>query len=119
LGEEALDLAKSKKKPKKNNLGGDERTLRVAALRDAERCGNDAPWKAWKTQKSKSEFSTLSTGLGNPAKTKSAGFPHFHRAGGGLSHSQRTKYEVETKFQLTDHGHFKHDSNASVASLRP
>jgi hypothetical protein len=34
--------------------------------------------------KTKSELSSLSTGLGNPAKTKSAGFPHFHRAGGGL-----------------------------------
>jgi hypothetical protein len=33
--------------------------------------------------KTQSEFSTLSTGLGNPAKNKSAGFPHFHRAGGG------------------------------------
>jgi hypothetical protein len=32
--------------------------------------------------KNKSEFPTLSTGLGNPAKT--AGFPHFHRAGDGL-----------------------------------
>jgi hypothetical protein len=68
--------------------------------------------------KNQSEFSTLSTELGNPAKTKNAGFPHFHRAGGGLSHSQRTKHEAETKFQLTDHGHFEHDRNASVASLR-
>jgi hypothetical protein len=33
--------------------------------------------------KTKTEFSTLSTGLGNPAKSKDAGFPHFHRAGGG------------------------------------
>jgi hypothetical protein len=32
-------------------------------------------------ENSKSEFPTLSTGLGNPAKA--AGFPHFHRAGGG------------------------------------
>ena len=56
--------------------------------------------------------------LGNPAKTKSAGFPHFHRAG-GFSHSPRTKHEAETKFQLTDHGHFQHDRIASVASLRP
>jgi hypothetical protein len=52
-------------------------------------------------------------------KTKDAGFPHFHRAGDGLSHFHRTKHEAETKFQLTDHGHFKHDRNASVASLRP
>jgi hypothetical protein len=30
--------------------------------------------------KTQSEFPTLSTGLGNPAKNKDAGFPHFHRA---------------------------------------
>jgi len=69
--------------------------------------------------KTPGEFSTLSTGLGNPAKTKTAGFPHFHRAGDGLAHSQRTKHEAETKFQLTELGHFKHHNNASVASLRP
>jgi hypothetical protein len=43
-----------------------------------KRYGNDAPWKAWKTQKA--EFPTLSTALGNPAKD--AGFPHFHSARG-------------------------------------
>jgi len=62
---------------------------RVAALRelrDEERRGNDAPWKAWKN--SKSEFPTLSTGLGNPAKNKNAGFPHFHRAD-GVVHIQK------------------------------
>jgi hypothetical protein len=42
--------------------------------------GNDAPWKAWKTQTA--SFPTLSTGLGNPAR--SAGFPHSHRADGGF-----------------------------------
>jgi len=41
--------------------------------------------------KTKSEFSTLSTGLGNPAKTKEAGFPHFHRAGGGFISSGKHK----------------------------
>jgi hypothetical protein len=39
--------------------------------------------------KTKSEFSTLPTGLGNPARIKSAGFPHFHRAGGGLYLTQK------------------------------
>jgi len=68
--------------------------------------------------KTKNEFSTLPTGLGNPAKNQSAGFPHFHRAGGGLSHWQRTNHEAETKFQLTESDHFKQDKNASVASLR-
>jgi hypothetical protein len=28
-------------------------------------------------------------------------------------------HAAETKLQLTDHGHFEHDRNASVASLRP
>jgi hypothetical protein len=47
----------------------------------APRCGNDAPWKAWKSQKA--DFPTLSTALGNPAKSNGAGFPHSHSAGGG------------------------------------
>src|SRR5438093_192581 len=63
-------------------------------------------------------YRTLSTRLGNPAKNKSAGFPHFHRAGGGFISSLKNKNEPENKFQLTDLGQFKHDKNASVASLR-
>jgi hypothetical protein len=34
-------------------------------------------------EKSKADFPTLSTALGNPAKTKSAGFPHSHSDDGG------------------------------------
>jgi len=68
--------------------------------------------------KNQSEFSTLSTGLGNPAKSQDAGFPHSHRAGDGLTLTRKDKIETETKFQLTDRGQFKHDKNASVASLR-
>jgi hypothetical protein len=68
--------------------------------------------------KTKSEFSPLSTGLGNPAKSKDAGFPHFHRAGDGLTSPRKDKIESKTKFQLTDRGQFKHDKKASVASLR-
>src|SRR5580658_2552012 len=41
-------------------------------------CGNDGPWKAWKTQE---RFPTLPTALGNPATA--AGFPHSHSYGGG------------------------------------
>jgi len=38
--------------------------------------------------KSKNDFSTVPTALGNPAKD--AGFPHFHRAGGEFySHGRR------------------------------
>src|SRR5439155_3053623 len=48
-------LAENEKKSRRReSRGGDERTVRVAALRaqrDEERRGNDAPWKAWKTQK--------------------------------------------------------------------
>jgi hypothetical protein len=60
------------------NYGGAGRASRAATLSERqgeERRGNDTPWKAWKTQKPKSEFSPLSTGLGNPAKTKA---PDFH-----------------------------------------
>jgi len=56
-------------------------SLAVAKKPRAPRCGNDAPWKAWKSQKA--DFPTLSTALGNPAKTKSAGFPHSHSVDGG------------------------------------
>jgi len=55
--------------------------LVVAKKRRAPRCGNDAPWKAWKSQKA--DFPTLSNALGNPAKTQSAGFPHSHSVDGG------------------------------------
>jgi len=51
-------------------------------------------------------------------ENKSAGFPHFHRAGGGFISSLKNKNEPENRFQLTDLGQFKHDKNASVASLR-
>jgi len=68
--------------------------------------------------KIQSEFSTLSTGLGNPAKNRNAGFPHFHRASGGFISTRKDKNETEIRFQLTDPGQFKHDKNASVASLR-
>ena len=49
----------------------------------APRCGNDAPRKAWENSKSQNEFPTLSSALGNPAKNKSAGFPHSHSDDGG------------------------------------
>ena len=55
--------------------------LAVAKKPRAPRCGNGAPWKAWKSQKA--DFPTLSTALGNPAKTPNAGFPHSHSVDGG------------------------------------
>jgi len=42
-------------------------------------------------ENSKTEFPTLSTGLGNPAKNKNTGFPHFHRAGGGYISQAKDK----------------------------
>ena len=55
--------------------------LAVAKKPRGPRCGNDAPWKAWKSQKA--DFPTLSPALGNPAKNQSAGFPHSHSVDGG------------------------------------
>lgn len=40
--------------------------------------------------KSNSDFSTVSTALGNPAKSQSAGFPHSHSAGGETYLSNKT-----------------------------
>jgi hypothetical protein len=68
--------------------------------------------------KNQSEFPTLSTGLGNPAKNKDAGFPHFHRAGDGSISRPKENNEVQTKFQLTDDASCTHHSCASVAALR-
>jgi hypothetical protein len=68
-----------------------------------------APWKCRpveSVENSKSEFPTLSTGFGNPAKNKNAGFPHFHRADGGFTPTRKNKNESATRFQLTDGGHF-------------
>jgi len=79
-------LPKSEKRsPSGKNPGGDECTSSSLRSENSEMKSAvemTPPWKAWKTQKKQSEFSTLSTGLGNPAKNKSVGFPHFHRAGG-------------------------------------
>ncbi|MGO9271974.1 MAG: hypothetical protein ACLQOO_17200 [Terriglobia bacterium] len=46
-------------------------------------------------ENSKSEFPTLSTGLGNPAKR--AGFPHFHRAGGEAHIQKKGQKKMKTK----------------------
>ena len=63
------------------NYATEGQSLAVAKKSGAPRCGNDAPWKAWKSQKA--DFPTLSTALGNPAKTPSTGFPHSHSVDGG------------------------------------
>jgi hypothetical protein len=66
-----------------------------------------------------SEFSTLSTGLGNPAKTQRRRISTFPPRRPRLISIRKEKHEAQTKFQLTDPGHFKHYNCASVASLRP
>jgi hypothetical protein len=48
-------------------------------------------------ENSKSEFPTLSTGLGNPAKNQNAGFPHFHRAGDGFYPQGKEKTKMQPK----------------------
>jgi hypothetical protein len=88
----------AKKEPRRRWTRQGVSTLRE--LQGEQRRGNDAPWKAWKTPKSQSEFSTLSTGLGNPANNKGAGFPHFHRAGGGSIFLGRTKNETEKQIPV-------------------
>jgi hypothetical protein len=54
-------LAKREKRGRKGSVsqGGNGHTLDVALLRELrgeERRGNAAPWKAWKTQKTKASF---------------------------------------------------------------
>jgi hypothetical protein len=123
LGEEASDFGQEPKKElKKKNPGGGERTLGVAALRelrDEKRRGNDAPWKAWKTQKPKASFPLFPPGLEIRQKPRARISTLPPRRRRTLSHSERTRHEAQTKFQLTDPGHFKHYNCASVASLRP
>jgi hypothetical protein len=90
---------------------------RCAPNTPSGRRGNAAPWKAWKTQKAKTSFPLFPPGL--EIRQRTTGFPHFHRAGGELINQKGDKKNDEkTEFQLTDPDHFKHDEDASVASLR-
>jgi hypothetical protein len=80
-------MAKHEKRgPKaRGSRGGVERIRGVTALRarrDEKRGGNAAPWKAWKTEKP--SFPRFPPGLEIRPKNKGAGFPHFHRADGGI-----------------------------------
>jgi hypothetical protein len=69
-------------------------------------------------ENSQSEFPTLSTGLGNPAKDgRIPTFPPRRRRA-RFSRKGARQNEEKTEFQLTDPDHFKQDKNASVASLR-
>jgi hypothetical protein len=75
--------------------------------------------KRGKLQKAKPSFPLFPPGLEIRPKTKA---PDFHISTApttGLYQQQRTKHEAQTRFQLTDAGHFTHHTNASVASLRP
>jgi hypothetical protein len=64
-------------------------------------------------------FSTLSTGLGKSGQKQERRIFHISTApAAAVDHSERTKNEPETKFQLTDRGQFRHHHKVSVASLR-
>ena len=64
------------------------------------RGGNAALWKAWKTPRT--TFPLFPQGL--EIRPKAAGFPHFHRAGGGIKSTRKKarKDEEKNEFQLTD-----------------
>jgi hypothetical protein len=65
-------------------------------------------------ENSKSEFPTLSTGLGKSGK-KSAGFPTFPPRRRRFYIPRRTNHEPQNKFQLTDLGYFQHYSSAPAS----
>ena len=116
-------LAKREKRGRKGSVsqGGNGHTLGVASLRELrgeERRGNAAPWKAWKTQKTKASFPLFPPGLEIQLKTRALDFHISTAPAAALYHSERTKNEPETKFQLTDRGQFRHHHKVSVASLR-
>ena len=75
--------------------------------------------KRGKLKKPKASFPLFPPGLEIRQKAKTPDFHISTAPAAGLSHSPRTKHEDETKFHLTDHGQFRHDLIASVASLRP
>src|SRR5947207_1764051 len=86
--------------------------------REEKRRGNDAPWKAWKTQKPKASFPLFPPGLEIRQKAaRISTFPPRRRRVSSYSRSGG-KNAAATEFQLTDPGHFKHDKDASVAALR-
>jgi len=92
-------LAKNEKRSQKGgtNYGGDERTLAVAALRelrDEKRGGNDAPWKAWKTQKNQASFPLFPPGLEIRPRTKAPDFHISTAPAAGLYQQERTKNEA-------------------------
>jgi hypothetical protein len=62
--------------------------------------------KRGKLKNPKASFPLFPPGL-EIRQNKGAGFPHFHRAGGGSISLGRTKNERENKFQLPDLGQFK------------
>ena len=85
------------------------------ATRPKERGGNDAPRKAWKTQKP--SFPLFPPGLEIRPTTPDSHIPTAP-ATGLIFHEGRKKDEAKTAFPLTDAGHFRHHNGASVAALR-
>lgn len=59
------------------------------------RCGNDAPWKPWKSPKAKATFPLFPPRLEIPPRNPE-GFPHSHSAG-GETYSPGPKTPAKTK----------------------
>src|SRR5436309_15637243 len=96
-----------KKSRRRESRGGDKRTVRVAALRaqrDEERRGNDAPCKAWKTQKASFPLFPPGLEIRQKQKRRISTFPPRRRR---LYIITKEQNEPENKFQLTDLGQFK------------
>ncbi len=75
-------------------LGG--ALVRLASLRSehpSRRCGNAAPWKAWKTLRT--SFPPFPPGL--EIRHKAAGFPHFHSAAGEPIYGERSQGKIKRK----------------------
>ena len=80
-----------------------------------QRRGNDAPWKAGKTQKP--SFPLFPPGLEIRPTTPDFHIPTAPATGLILQEGRKTN-EAKTAFPLTDAGHFRRHNGASVAALR-
>jgi hypothetical protein len=75
----------------RNKRGGKERATSLRSEHPKWRGGNAARWKAWKTPRA--SFPLFPPGL--EIRQNAAGFPHFHRAGGGLIYKKGNEEEMK------------------------
>ena len=80
-----------------------------------QRRGNDAPWKAGKTQKP--SFPLFPPGLEIRPRAPDSHIPTAPATGLILQEGRKIN-EAKTALPLTDAGHFRHYNGASVAALR-